>query len=146
MIWRMTRRFLAVTIGLAATVSFLVGLIVAGTMTPAPATSAPEPRLAKARTVDTLGDQHGDDVVRRHRRAPESGGRQHRRDDARDGPARRRSDSSLPEVPDLFERRQPAPDRDVPRRGAGTGFIIDPAGYILTNHHVIADSTASRSG
>ena len=45
MIVGMTRRFIAVTLGLAATVSFLVGLIVAGTMTPAPASSAPEPRL-----------------------------------------------------------------------------------------------------
>src|SRR4026208_1181609 len=44
-------RFIAVPLGLAATVSFLVGLIVAGTMTPAPASSAPEPRLAKARTA-----------------------------------------------------------------------------------------------
>jgi serine protease Do len=28
-------------------------------------------------------------------------------------------------------------DREGPRRGAGTGFVIDPAGLILTNHHVI---------
>lgn len=33
-----------------------------------------------------------------------------------------------------------APDRrnsDAPRRGTGTGFLIDPDGSILTNHHVI---------
>ena len=26
---------------------------------------------------------------------------------------------------------------DAPRRGTGTGFIVDPQGHILTNHHVI---------
>ncbi|HEX8031994.1 MAG TPA: trypsin-like peptidase domain-containing protein, partial [Vicinamibacterales bacterium] len=26
---------------------------------------------------------------------------------------------------------------DAPRRGTGTGFMIDPEGHILTNHHVI---------
>lgn len=28
----------------------------------------------------------------------------------------------------------------VPRQGAGSGFIIDKRGYILTNHHVIEDA------
>jgi serine protease Do len=136
----MTRRFIAVTIGLAATVSFLVGLIVAGTMTPAPAISAPEPRLARTRAASTpaagavmtsfadIAERLNPAVVNID--ATMTGA----------AAARRRNNSSLPGAPDP-ERRQPAPDRDVPRRGAGTGFIIDPAGYILTNHHVIADSS-----
>ena len=30
-----------------------------------------------------------------------------------------------------------APALDVPRRGEGSGFIIDATGYILTNHHLV---------
>ena len=30
--------------------------------------------------------------------------------------------------------------RAIPKEGAGSGAIIDPKGYILTNHHVIRDS------
>jgi len=49
-------------------------------------------------------------------------------------------------LPDLSP---PAPDsrrdgeRQSPRRegrGVGSGFIIDPAGYVVTNHHVIAEA------
>src|SRR3546814_20551464 len=44
---------------------------------------------------------------------------------------------------EFFERRgeggEPPPQ---PRRGSslGSGFIIDPSGYIVTNHHVLADA------
>src|SRR4030095_8735373 len=44
----MPRRFLAVTVCLVATVSFLVGLIVAGSLMPAPAQSAPSRTTTRA--------------------------------------------------------------------------------------------------
>src|SRR5688572_8919248 len=142
MIVGMTRRFIAVTLGLAATVSFLVGLIVAGSMTPSPASSAPEPRLTKTRTANpatagAAGATSFADIAERLNPAVVNIEATMR------GTAspRRRYDSSLPGAPDLYERRTPGQEREVPRRGAGTGFVIDPAGYILTNHHVIADST-----
>jgi serine protease Do len=44
-------------------------------------------------------------------------------------------------MPEGMRPPGPMPDQPETRRGLGSGFIIDPEGYIVTNHHVIADAT-----
>src|SRR5688572_4557628 len=131
----LSRRFLALTVSLTATVAFLVGLVVAGSMTPSPAHSAPEPRLAPTRAananVAAPAVASFADVAERLNPAVVN------IDAVTRGAARprRRLGMELPDGPEMFGRPTDR-ERQGPRRGAGTGFIIDASGYILTNHHV----------
>jgi len=45
---------------------------------------------------------------------------------------------------DAHEDVPDAPALDVPRRGEGSGFLVDPEGYILTNHHLVGDAQRIR--
>ncbi len=37
----------------------------------------------------------------------------------------------------VHEGVEDAPELDAPGRGEGSGFVVDPSGYILTNHHLV---------
>src|SRR6202158_5030686 len=139
----MSRRFTAVTLALTAIVAFLVGAIVAGgagrssVAAGAPTRrAATEPRIRAAGATAPVTVVNFADVVERTTPAVVNIEATTRGIDAA---RRRRTRPDLPDVPDPFNGTPGTPrnDRDTPRRGAGTGFIIDADGSILTNNHVI---------
>ncbi len=123
-------------IALTAMVSFLLGLVAAGTRPPAP-TSAPLTRpdvvhmapLALATAESVALD-----------RPPAPAGADFAAVAQRVNPAVVNVDTASrgPESPARPPRRNGPGDQNRPRDGSGSGFIIDPSGFILTNHHVIA--------
>jgi serine protease Do len=103
-------------------------------MTPTPAVSAPPPKPSPARAAlpATPNVVSFADIAEKLNPAVVNIDATSRGSDTRP----RRFGTPLPDSPDLFERPFER-ERDGPRKGAGTGFLIDAAGFILTNHHVI---------
>jgi serine protease Do len=134
----MSKRFTIVTVSLTAVVAFLVGVILAGGLTPASivstAPAAPErpaDRIPPA-SAATPGLVNFADVAERINASVVNVDATIRASNVRD-PQRRYFGRGLD---DPLDGPQPR-ERDTPAQGSGSGFIIDAEGHILTNNHVI---------
>ena len=129
----MSRRFAFVTVVLVAAGSFLVGLIVAGSLTPAPAASRTNRPAGGAATVARVS---GAPALVNFADVAEHLNPSVVNIDATsisDAPERETTERNGFIHP--WEARPH--DVDTPVRGTGSGVFIEPDGHILTNYHVI---------
>jgi serine protease Do len=120
-------------IGLTAVVGFLLGLVDAGSRTPGdsrsslayPASAAvsPPPRTVVSPVVSAPAGVDFSVVAARVNGAVVNIDAQSRGTDRL--------------VPNRRYQRESVDDDGSPKEGSGSGFIVDQAGYVLTNHHVV---------
>jgi serine protease Do len=127
----MSRRFTLISLVLSSVVAFLVGVILAGGMSRTPIVSS-EPATRpndRAKTARAAGSSvvNFADVAERINAAVVN----------IDAASRTPLGRFTTRTPRSDDPQDPPRDIDTPRQGSGSGFIIDRAGYILTNNHVI---------
>jgi len=127
----MSRRFTLISLVLSSAIAFLVGVILAGGITPTPVVSSePAARSADKSRVSRgapSGVVNFADVAERINAAVVN----------IDAASRTPLGRFSTRTPRTDDPQDPPRDLDTPRQGSGSGFIIDRAGYILTNNHVI---------